>query len=173
MDQSDTANPATSYDLDRFRSAQEKDLATAIAEIKAGHKESHWIWFIFPQLRGIGHSSMSRYYAIEDLEEAVAYLEDPYLCGNLIAVSQALLDQEQNDASEIFGWPDDLKVKSCMTLFEQAAEELSRDAGRPAQAPAHDFGVFRRVLERFYEGRADTITLELLEELAEEKRSLA
>ncbi len=169
MDEADTANPDTVIDLSRFLSAQKKDFETALSEVREGRKESHWIWFIFPQLRGIGHSSMSRYYAVENLEEAAAFLQEPVLKKNLLTICSALLDQEKEDPSDIFGWPDDLKVRSCMTLFDRAARELAAREGRADIAP--EYSVFRKILDRFYEGTEDEITLEILKELEEESWS--
>lgn len=134
--------------LARFYSAQERDYQTALAEIRAGHKRSHWIWYIFPQIAGLGFSSMSQFYAIADLDEAKAYLEDPVLRERLLEISGALLELESDDAGEVMGWPDDMKLKSCMTLFHVATPEEM---------------VFRKVLERFFDGELDERTLEIIE----------
>lgn len=140
------------YDLNRFKKAQNSDYRIAMEEVKAGRKTSHWIWYIFPQLKGLGFSGMSNYYGIDGLGEAKAYLADPILKSNLIEISEALLNTGGNDPSEIFGYPDDLKVHSSMTLFAIA------DPKEP---------VFRQVLEQFYGGREDQGTLRILKSRGE------
>ena len=133
--------------LARFVKAQEGDYARALREIQSGRKRSHWMWYIFPQLRGLGFSSTAQFYGIRDLEEAVAYMAHPVLGPRLVEISEALLALETNDPGRVLGYPDDLKLRSCMTLFELAAPEQP---------------VFGRVLEKFYAGRRDPRTLELL-----------
>ena len=140
------------YDLNRFKKAQRADYRIALEEVKAGRKTSHWIWYIFPQLKGLGFSGMSDYYGIEGLDEAKAYLADPLLKSHLIEISEALLNTGGNDPSEIFGYPDDLKVHSSMTLFSIA------DAKEP---------VFRKVLNQFYGGREDQGTIRILKSRGE------
>ena len=135
------------YDLERFVSAQERDYLTALAEIRHGRKRSHWMWYIFPQLRGLGMSSTSYFYGIENLEEAKAFLDDPFLGKNLIEISEALLSLDNSDARSIMGSPDDLKLRSSMTLFSLAAPEEP---------------VFKKVLEKFYLGIQDPATLRIL-----------
>ena len=135
------------YDLDRFVKAQEYDYDTALREIRGGRKRSHWMWYIFPQLQGLGYSSTSQYYGIRDLEEAKDYLEHPVLGPRLLEISEALLTLDTDDAGAVMGYPDNLKLHSCMTLFELAAPEQP---------------VFARVLEKFYAGHRDRRTLELL-----------
>ena len=134
-------------DLQRFTEAQKLDFDLALEEIRSGCKRSHWMWYIFPQIRGLGFSSMSAYYGIQDLEEAEDYLKDPYLGGNLRSICQALLELDTDDPHRVFGSPDDLKLLSCMTLFE-AAEGSG--------------GVFTRVIEKYYRGRRDRKTVEIL-----------
>ena len=104
-------------DLSRFLKAQEYDYDQALREIRAGRKRSHWMWYIFPQIQGLGFTRTSEFYAIRDLDEAKAYLADPVLGARLKEISSALLDLDGLSASEIFGYPDDLKLRSCMTLF--------------------------------------------------------
>jgi uncharacterized protein (DUF1810 family) len=104
-------------DLERFTEAQETDYKIALSEIKNGRKQSHWMWYIFPQIQGLGFSETSRYYAIKDLLEAAAFLQHPLLGSRLVQICDALLGLPDNDANKIFGSPDDLKLKSCMTLF--------------------------------------------------------
>ncbi|HEK22064.1 MAG: DUF1810 domain-containing protein [Mucilaginibacter sp.] len=133
--------------LNRFLDAQSRDYATALTEIKAGHKRSHWMWYIFPQVAGLGYSEMSKRYAISDLPEAKAYLSDPVLGRRLIEISQALLSLESKDANSIMGSPDDLKLRSSMTLFSQV----------PGADP-----VFRAVIKKFFQGEKDKATLQML-----------
>jgi uncharacterized protein (DUF1810 family) len=134
-------------DLDRFKEAQYTSYAQALQEIKQGRKQSHWMWYIFPQIQGLGFSSMAQYYAIQDLEEAKAYLQDEVLSSRLTEVSKALLKHKDKTARQILGSPDDLKLKSCMTLFYQA------DPDNP---------VFEEVLESFFNGKQDEKTLQIL-----------
>ena len=137
-----------SIDLSRFTQEQERMYETALEEIKAGRKRSHWMWYIFPQIRGLGYSQTSRFYAIESLDEARAFLQDPYLAGNLQEICTALLGLESSNATEVFGRPDDLKLRSSMTLFSVAA---GRDS------------IFQKVLDKFFDGRPDHRTLRILE----------
>ena len=125
-------------DLGRFLIAQEDDYETALAEIRNGHKCSCWMWYVFPQIYGLGASSMSRYYAINDLQEAVDYINHEVLGKRLMEITEALLQLESNDALAVMGWPDDKKLKSSMTLFSYAAPEIS---------------IFQEVLEKFFDGK--------------------
>lgn len=135
------------YDLSRFASAQQRDYAIALREIQGGRKRSHWMWYIFPQLKGLGMSCTAQLYGIEGLGEARAFLADPYLGGNLREICAALLELDTNDASYVFGYPDDLKLRSSMTLFKLASDGDT---------------VFGEVLQKFYSGREDQRTRELL-----------
>jgi uncharacterized protein (DUF1810 family) len=135
------------FDLARFTSAQEEVYNRALAEIQSGDKRSHWMWFIFPQVDGLGFSSTAKNYAIKSAEEARQYLTHPVLGPRLLECAAAVLAVEGRSASEIFGSPDDLKLKSCMTLFESVAGPGS---------------VFGRVLDKYYQGQRDTRTHELL-----------
>lgn len=135
------------YDLNRFITAQKGSYAVALKEIKAGYKRSHWMWYIFPQIAGLGHSWMAKQYEIVNLDEAKAYMENDYLRNNLIEISQALLDCGNDDIGDIMGFPDNLKLCSCMTLFELAAPEEK---------------VFGEVLDKFFDGQRDKRTLELV-----------
>jgi uncharacterized protein (DUF1810 family) len=132
--------------LQRFLDAQQTNYATALAEIKAGRKRTHWMWFIFPQIAGLGFSETSRFYAIRDQAEAAAYLAHPVLGPRLIEISRSLLELESTDANRIFGSPDDMKLRSSMTLF----------AALGANA------VFQAVLDKFFRGAADEQTLRRL-----------
>ena len=132
--------------LQKFREAQTFAYSQALQEIRNGRKTGHWIWFIFPQMRGLGHSYMSDYFGIEDMKMARAYLADPLLGARLIEITSALLELEENNIHEIMGYPDDLKLCSSMTLFARAG-------GAPC---------FQAVLDRYYQGREDTKTLALL-----------
>lgn len=133
--------------LNRFLTAQEADYNQALAEIKAGRKRSHWMWYIFPQLDGLGFSSTSKFYAIKSREEAQAYLAHPILGLRLHEIAEAVLNVEGRTAGAIFGSPDDQKLKSCATLFAAVSRAGS---------------VFERVLEKYYRGERDEKTLELL-----------
>ncbi len=135
------------YDLSRFLSAQSTAYPIALAEIRNGRKQSHWMWYIFPQLKGLGRSAMSEYYGIQDLEEAKAFLNDPCLGANLREISGALLQLGTKDARAVMGRPDDRKLKSSMTLFHMAAP------GEP---------VFHDVLEKFFQGKPDWRTINML-----------
>ncbi|MDT4918458.1 MAG: hypothetical protein QOI15_1562 [Pseudonocardiales bacterium] len=134
------------YDLIRFVSAQAKTYDYALAELRAGNKRSHWMWFVFPQLAGLGHSSMAQRYGITGLAEARAYLEHPVLGRRLREIS-AVVAALPPGARAIFGSPDDLKLRSSMTLFLRAA---------PAEP------VFQQVLDRHYDGKPDAMTDQLL-----------
>ena len=135
------------HSVERYIEPQDFLYATALAEIKSGKKSSHWMWFIFPQLRGLARSSMAHIYGIEDLDEAWAYLAHPILSTRLIEISEALLESESNDPVVILGNVDAKKLRSSMTLFALISEDGS---------------VFHRVLERFYNGEMDESTLKLL-----------
>ncbi len=141
---SDAIDP---FDLQRFIDAQEHVYAQAISEIRAGEKVSHWMWFIFPQLDGLGYSSMAKRYAIRNEEEARAYLEHPVLGPRLRECAQAAIDVPSRTAFEIFDSPDDVKLKSSATLFA-------------AVSPAGS--VFAKLLERFFDGERDERTVNLL-----------
>ena len=127
------------YDLSRFHNAQRGSYETALREIRAGHKRSHWIWYIFPQVQGLGYSSTA---------QAKAYLSDPVLRERLLEISNALLQLPSSDPSDVMGWPDDLKLRSSMTLFALAEPECK---------------VFRDVLEKFYGGEEDSRTVAILD----------
>jgi uncharacterized protein (DUF1810 family) len=135
------------HDLNRFVSAQASDYQRALAELRNGRKRSHWIWYIFPQIDGLGFSSTAKYYAIKSLDEAKAYLAHPILGPRLVECAEALLKIENRTAHQILGSPDDLKVRSCATLFA-------------AVSPAGS--VFERVLEKYYDRERDAKTLGIL-----------
>ena len=136
-------------DLERFLIAQQTYYRIALQEIKSGQKRSHWMWFIFPQIAGLGYSETARYYAIKDMGEAKAYMEDYTLSSNLIEISQALLDVDSDDATAVMGWSDNLKLKSSMTLFALAKPECE---------------VFQKVLDKFFHGKRDQKTIEILQD---------
>ena len=135
------------HDLSRFTSAQGGTYDRALSELKNGRKRTHWMWYVFPQIEGLGHSSTAKYYAITGLEEARQYLGHPVLGTRLLECTEALLAVKNRSASEIFGYPDDLKLKSSMTLFECVAGPDS---------------AFARVLEKYFHGERDDRTLQLL-----------
>ncbi|MBX9723595.1 MAG: DUF1810 domain-containing protein [Candidatus Obscuribacterales bacterium] len=135
------------YNLQRFLDAQEGIYDSVLAELRAGRKSSHWIWFIFPQIKGLGHSAMAQQFAIGSLEEAKSYLQHPVLGPRLRECTQLVLDVNGRSAEEIFGYPDHLKFRSCMTLFLTAAT---------------DNKIFQDALLKYFDGQPDQATLDLL-----------
>lgn len=133
--------------LDRFIIMQKKDYDIALKEIKNGKKQTHWIWYIFPQLKELGISSTSKYYGINDINEAKEYLNNNYLKNNLIEISTALCNLNNYNVHEIFGFPDELKVKSCMTLFYYANPNIK---------------IFKDVIDKYYNGEFDQKTIDLI-----------
>lgn len=133
-----------SHDLQRFVDAQQPLYARALAELRAAHKQSHWMWFVFPQIAGLGRSAMAQRYAIANREEALAYLQHPLLGPRLEECAHALLQHTDRTARQMLGAPDDLKLRSSMTLFATVAPERI---------------VFQQVLDAFYAGEADRETL--------------
>jgi uncharacterized protein (DUF1810 family) len=140
-------HPDDPYALDRFVRAQEPIYEQALAEIRAGRKTSHWMWFVFPQFAGLGRSAMARNYAIRSRGEAEAYLRHPVLGPRLVECAGAALAVEGRTAHEIFGSPDDLKLRSCATLFATVSPPGS---------------VFHRLLDRYFRGERDDRTLQVL-----------
>jgi len=136
------------YNLKRFIDAQEADYQIALSEVKKGRKQSHWMWYIFPQVQGLGFSETLKFYAIRDINEAEEFLKHPVLGSRLVSICKALLELESNDANRIFGSPDDVKLKSSMTLF--------------ALIPNTD-PVFQLVLDKFFNGTKDNKTLRLID----------
>jgi len=134
-------------DLKRFLDAQTSDFERALAEIKSGRKQSHWMWYVFPQIAGLGFSPTSKLYAIKDRAEAELYLAHPVLGARLVRISEALMEIEGKTANQIFGSPDDAKLKSSVTLFGSLEN-------------AHP--VFQRVLDKYFNGEKDTRTLDLI-----------
>ena len=143
----DLGNPPDPYDLDRFVQAQQDAYAQALAEIRSGHKRSHWMWYIFPQYVGLGSSAISQRYAIKSVSEAEAYLRHPVLGVRLIACMEAALGVEDRSASDVFGSPDDMKLRSSATLFAAITSSGS---------------VFERVLDKYFNGERDQRTLQLM-----------
>jgi uncharacterized protein (DUF1810 family) len=137
---------AAEFDLERFVRAQDDVYEDALAELKAGRKRTHWMWFVFPQLAGLGRTATAQRYAIASIDEARAYLAHPVLGARLTEAARALLTVEGRSAEQIFGFPDDLKLRSSMTLFARAAEDPE---------------LFQAVLDRFYDG-PDAKTIDLL-----------
>jgi uncharacterized protein (DUF1810 family) len=135
------------YDLNRFVNAQECVYKRALAELKDGQKRTHWMWYIFPQIDGLGYSQTARHYSIKSLEEARQYLNHPVLGKRLLECTETVISLKGGSVSEIFGYPDDLKFKSSMTLFEKAAGAGS---------------VFSSALDRCCKGKRDAATLTLL-----------
>jgi len=135
-------------DLSRFISAHKHTYNDALSEIRNGKKKTHWMWFIFPQIAGLGRSFTAQYYEINSPEEAKAFLNDRYLGGNLIEISSALMRLETNDPTRVFGKPDDMKLRSCMTLFASVYEDGS---------------VFHQVIDKYFSGVPDHRTIEILD----------
>ena len=143
VDDSKSTDP---FELGRFVEAQDRVYPTVLGELHAGTKRSHWIWFVFPLLRGLGQSTTAHRFGISSMEEARAYLDHPVLGPRLHDCAATLLDHKDRTAREILGYPDDLKVRSSMTLFDHAGEDP----------------VFGSVLDAFYDGEHDPATLRLL-----------
>ena len=150
MHQDSPSNLSDSYDLDRFINAQTGIYDRALAELREGLKRSHWMWYIFPQIEGLGHSPTTRHYSIKSLEEARQYLAHPVLGPRLTECTEAVLSAQGLSAEDIFGHPDDWKLQSSMTLFELASGPQS---------------VFSRVLDKYYQGKRDSQTLQIVGKL--------
>ena len=140
-------NGADQFDLQRFVDAQDPVYDTVLAELRGGAKRSHWIWFVFPQLRGLGRSPTAAHYGIASLDEARAYLAHDVLGPRLAECTRLVLAIDGRSVEDIFGWPDNLKVRSSMTLFAHATD---------------DNADFRGVLDKFYGGEEDPATVERL-----------
>jgi uncharacterized protein (DUF1810 family) len=147
MEDPDAAGPADPHSLRRFVQAQEDDYEHALSEIRSGRKRSHWMWYIFPQYDGLGSSATSKRYAIRSLAEAEAYLCHPVLGPRLTECAEAALAVEGRSASEVFGFPDDMKLWSCATLFASVSPSGS---------------VFERLLDKYFRGERDDKTVQLL-----------
>ena len=145
------------FDLERFVRAQDMggDYDRAMAELHRGRKSSHWMWFVFPQIEGLGYSGMARRYAISSLEEARAYLAHPVLGPRLTEISGVLLELETRSPESVFGSIDAIKLRSSMTLFDRAA---SGDT-TVEESTAEGASIFRRVLEKYFSGKPDAATL--------------
>ena len=135
------------YDLTRFVRAQENDYEHALSEIRSGRKRTHWMWYIFPQIDGLAFSSTAKHYSIKSLAEAKAYLDHPILGPRLLECAESVVRVEGRSATEIFGSPDDLKLRSCATLFACVAPQET---------------VLDRLLRKYYRGERDGKTLHLL-----------
>ncbi len=138
------------FDLTRFIIAQKNVYDCVLTELRRGKKQTHWMWYIFPQIDGLGHSSTSIRYSIKSIEEARSYLSHPILGARLFECSELVLDIEQRSVSEIFGYPDDTKLRSSMTLFASISDIDS---------------IFNSVLEKFFYGHRDSRTIQILESL--------
>ena len=135
------------YNLERFIKIQKEDYAMALKEIKNGRKRTHWMWYIFPQLKGLGTSAMAQYYGLENLEEAKEYYNNNYLRKNLLEITKALLSLDNTNIESILGYPDNLKLLSCMTLFEIVDKNEK---------------TFSQILDKYYNGKRDTNTIHLI-----------
>lgn len=138
------------FDLTRYIEAQEEIYAVALSELRAGQKTSHWMWYIFPQIAGLGLSETSKFYAIKSMEEAKAYLKHPVLGKRLNEITKLLHELDSDNARLIFGSPDDLKLHSCMTLFAIASDEDVKK-------------LFENVLAKYFKGKYDKNTIEIIE----------
>lgn len=147
---SNTDNLDDQFNLNRFMIAQERIYDRVLVELRSGQKKTHWMWFIFPQIDGLGHSATSKHYAIRSAEEAQQYLKHPVLGKRLLECMEAVLAIEGRSISEIFGYPDNLKLKSSMTLFANVAEQKS---------------AFVCILDKYFDGEQDVRTLRLLDRL--------
>ncbi len=136
------------FDLKRFLDAQEENYERALSELRAGQKRSHWMWYVFPQIDGLGRSATARHYAIKSIEEAQEYLSHPVIGARLLECTETVLGIRKKTVSEIFGFPDDMKFKSSMTLFAQISESDC---------------VFVKVIDKFFSGQQDNKTIQLLE----------
>lgn len=145
-----TRDDAGPFALRRFVAAQDPVIEGVLAELAAGAKTSHWMWFVFPQLRALGRSSTAQHYGIDSLAEARTYLAHPLLGARLAACCEALLQLEGRSARDVFGTVDTLKLGSCMTLFERAATDATQRAR------------FARVLDKYFDGGRDAATLALI-----------
>lgn len=137
------------YDLNRFLKAQETNYQNALQELKNGRKRTHWIWYILPQIDGLGHSKMNSFYSIKSEDEALAYYNHPVLGSRLIEICNVILSIDKNNPLDVFGYPDELKVKSCMTLFSSVSNN----------------DIFQKILDKFYNGLKDDLTLNSLKSL--------
>ena len=138
------------HNLERFIQAQQQVYVTVLSELNRGHKSTHWMWFIFPQIKGLGSSALTNFYAIKSLDEASCYLNHPLLGARLLECSEIILGFKDRSIGDIFAYPDDLKLLSCMTLFSKVAESRS---------------VFDALIEQCFAGQPDARTLELIDVL--------
>ena len=151
---------AEENELKRFEEAQEADEKFVVEELENSHKRSHWMWYMFPQMRGLGMTSTAYYYGIDSLDEACSYLKNEGLAERLLKLSNILLGLEENNPVVIFGGIDSLKLRSSMTLFERAAKEIGEE---------EKFAAFGKVLDKYYDGERDELTYQILKEQEEDK----
>jgi uncharacterized protein (DUF1810 family) len=137
------------YDLQRFVEAQDRTYQSVLDELRVGQKRGHWMWYIFPQIKGLGVSAMAQKYAISSQEEARAYSEHPILGSRLRECTRLVMNVEERSVKQIFGYPDNLKFRSCMTLFEYSAANNS---------------IFQDALLKYYDGKPDQLTLDILKQ---------
>lgn len=134
-------------ELIRFLEAQNQVYLKALSEIKEGKKNTHWMWYVFPQINGLGSSETAKYYGIKDINEATAYLQHPILGKHLVEIAEAVLNLNEKTAIQIFGTPDDMKLRSCMTLFANVKNTNP---------------IFQKVLIKYFNGIPDELTLQLI-----------
>jgi len=145
--ESDALNGGDPFELNRFIIAQENNYHDVLEELRAGQKQSHWMWYVFPQIDGLAQSATSKYYAIKSIEEAQQYLDHPVLGKRLMECTELVLAIKGRSVSQIFGYPDDMKLKSSMTLFAHAA-------------PSHS--AFAQALDKYFNGEQDAKTIQIL-----------
>jgi uncharacterized protein (DUF1810 family) len=141
------SDPLDGFGLERFVEAQERDYPRALEEIRNGRKQTHWMWYLFPQFEGLGFSSVSQYYAVKSAAEARAFLAHPILGPRLIECAEAVVGLDGLSAAEIFGFPDNMKLRSSATLFASVS---------------HSGSVFHRILDKYFDGQWDVRTLRLM-----------
>ena len=150
MTRETSSNNQIDFDLNRFVVAQENVYQTVISELNTGNKQSHWMWFIFPQIDGLGKSTSARYYSIKNIDEASAYLNHPIVGKRLLECSAILLTINDKSADDILGFPDYVKLQSCMTLFSIAFPQEK---------------IFKEVLRKYYKDQMDEKTIKIIEML--------
>lgn len=142
--------------LDRFIKAQNEMFNIALNEIKEGQKKTHWMWYIFPQIHSLGKSNISKYYAFKNINEVIEYLNDDYLLNNIVAICNELIIKKESDVNSIFNNVDAIKLKSSMTLFNYVYLNYKNDI------KVYEENIFKRVLEKYFNGEEDLLTLEII-----------
>jgi len=141
--------------LEKYLSQHTRHFDTALKEIQNGRKDSHWMWFIFPQIKGLGRSLASKYYALNSIQEAKCYMDHDVLQSHMLEICNTLLTLENNDITQIMGFPDNLKLKSCMTLFSMSNPE---------------YDIFQKVLDKYYDGKPDDRTVAIIKQMIDKNK---